>query len=320
MYNSMNLWIAITLAPRTDPTIGRVLDSMQNIYNIHNSQRLQWWIHIIAEPGVRKPHSKKRIRMHKNPNKLWCFKNWMHSLEKMVSFWYDYIWINQDDMLVNNEWLNEALKFMKGKKNIAINCYTSIRQQMYSGIVYKKGWNINDRGWNTRWASFLMPREVAIKLLDSKFLKSHLLAREDNQQVDNAVSQALEEIGVTQWMYNPSITTHIWGESTIDHKDFFVNQRCDAPCEPIYWYCIDWATMPNIDKHFDHIIQLNSKDQKGIMEAITNTPGYWIILAPYIEYPETYVIKCIRDLKALGNKAIISHWWYFIKPDEIDQK
>lgn len=306
--SALDLWVAITLAPRTDPTIDRVVDSMEGINNIH----------IFAEPGTYLLD--KRLQVHSNKEKLWCFKNWMATLQSMVDRKYEYIRITQDDMLVNKEWFDEALKFIDHKDDIAINCYTSIRQQMYSGIVYKKWWNINDRGWNTRWASFLFPREVAIKLLNSKFLRSHMLWREANQQVDNAVSQALEEIGVTQWMYNPSITTHIWGESTIDHKDFFVNQRCDAPCEPIYAYCLDWATMPNIENHVDHIVQLNSKDHKGIMEHITNTPWYWIILAPYIDYPETYVIKCIRDLKGLWNKAILSHRWYFIKPDEVDEK
>lgn len=301
------LWLAITTAPRDSETLQDVIDSYGPDHDIH----------IFAEPWVTKPKN-KNIIFHKNKKKQWCFGNWISTLKSMVDMKYDLIWINQDDMIL--EWyITTAISFMVSNPNAVVNFYTSIRQDQVQKTIYKQSRNLNNRWRNTRGISLMLTKEQAQAILNHPLTISHKLWYTKNQQLDSIISAVIKDLWYEHRYYNPSLTTHIGHKSTVEHADFYVNQRLQSPTEPIYWYVV-WDHIPqDLYKHFD-IIKLFSPDQEAeIIEAITHTPWYGFILSDKLAYAPDYVIQSIANLKKIWN-SVLSYRYYTINSQGIEEK
>lgn len=303
----MKLWIAITTAPRDNWTLKDVVDSIKHID-----------IHIFAEPSSEIIDYAK-INYHQNKERKWCFGNRIYTLQEMVNLWYDVIWINQDDMVFEGD-INEALKTVSD--DIVVNMYTSIRQQEAQKILYKRWRNLNNRWRTTRWASFMMTRKVAKQILNHPLIKSHTIGYSKNQQVDSIVSAVISDLEIEHRLYNPSFTRHIGKQSTVEHTDFYVNQKVDQPSETVNAYVVwtKWSNHNRYERNFNKVFYFKPTEQKELIEAITHTPGYWFILSNTLAYSYDYVINSIRNIKQIGKDSILSYRYYTINSQWIEEK
>jgi len=321
----MNLWIGITTAPRKDSTLDVVLESILDQYDKYS-------VLVFAEPNTQIDKTAEDYNFNvwyiHNEKQLWCVWNRVNTLKYFIEETKaEYIRINQDDFRLEPWALEKAMKVVN--ENTVVNMYTSIRQEMHQWIIYKDWRNLNDRAWHTRWSSYIMHRDIAQRVLDAPFFRTHQYTYSRNQQLDNALWQVLADLWVTNLYHNPSLTTHIGDSSTIGHKDFLVNKTASKVCDKVIGYIIDdWERRDHVDhniddraksieRQFDELYLISAHkakiaDQLHIVETVQKTPWYWFLLSPWVNYPQSYV----KDVLEWMNKkkwACTTYAWFSLE-------
>lgn len=148
-----------------------------------------------------------------------CFKHYYRVLTDLVNNTdADIIGIFADDILYKPGWIEKAT----GKLNDESIGY--VAAYVPKGLARRNGWDNKgwyelNGGWNNVYGGgFLFRKEVALKVLEHPFILNHLNNYEKNQQIDLAIPEAINQMGLRQLFPIPSFIDHIGLASTIGHE------------------------------------------------------------------------------------------------------
>jgi len=212
----MKTTIGITWYPRK----GEVFQQMQHSIKFDNC--------IVYPDGVEFPHRTdfevRNLGDHKG-----CFKHYHRVLTDLCETDSDIVGILPDDIIFKDGWLELAHNQFKKNPYIGYLALFTPRG-MGNGIKHSMGWNEIKGGWATSWGGgYLYERKTAKKILKHPFILDHLENYEANQQIDHAIPEAVHQMGLFQFIHNPSLLKHIGTHSTIGHTH---RRKLD---EPLNW-------------------------------------------------------------------------------------
>jgi hypothetical protein len=149
-----------------------------------------------------------------------CFKHYYRTLEDLCKTDADVIGCFSDDMLYFKDWLSIAhQQFKRDPYTGYLACFTPRGVAKRFGFTHRKGWHQINGGWASSWGGgYLFKRKTAIKILKHPFIQQHLKNYEANQQIDHAIPEAVHQMGLHQYLHNPSLMQHIGKFSTIGHQ------------------------------------------------------------------------------------------------------
>lgn len=210
------LAIAITTAPRRQPTLKRTLLSLREAG--FNEE-----VHVFAEPGTidrldfeRLDDSRQSV-LHQNAFTRGCFDNWKWALEwLLIGTESPWLMILQDDVI----WQPDAAEILRAKMMDRQDLKTGFLSPYTSRVVVEEsftdGWNASHAGWGFWGAlAFCMPRIGAKELLKHPRFAWHAGTR----QVDAVVAASMLELERPIFIHLPSLADHIGTTSTIGRGD-----------------------------------------------------------------------------------------------------
>lgn len=233
-------FVAVTTAPRKDPTIQECL---QSIY------RCGWEPIIFAEPGSVTIEDYKYVY---NSERLGAWHNWLKTMRASLGTDAKYILSVQDDSLFHpdSRKLVEQLMWPSNKVGF-ISLYTAKHySQNLSGEMKPIGLNriITSALWGA--CALVFPRNVVEQILDHPLTNNWMgvpprnlsdaekyrLQQEKKdkpyliQNVDTLIGQVLNGIGLEMWCIDPSPVKHIAVYSSIGHADNNTGKRNCLRC------------------------------------------------------------------------------------------
>ncbi len=214
----IDLSIAILTAPRLKDTARRMLLGMRFVTNRPEV------IHLFAEPGSVFPDL-DFIEVHQNERTMGCFRNFdqahRYLIEETDSEW---ILVMSDDVKYRESWIVRAEEYVNKLKHSPdfgyLALYTPVgMKQFFSRNPHKEIIYLN-RGWGKGgWGGlYLMRRETAQRMINTKVYQNHKDTYTKNQQFDECVKEAFMELGLDQFYVNPSLFDHVGMTSTIGHN------------------------------------------------------------------------------------------------------
>lgn len=144
-----------------------------------------------------------------------CFRHYYRVLSDLCNSDAEYVAVMSDDVLYAPKWHETAISAMiEGAGFVA--CYTP------EGLRKRNGWGKGIHeikgGWASSWGgSYLMKREVAKKVLNHPYFINHRDNYDKNQQIDHALPNCINLMGLKQLFLVPSLIDHIGFTSTIGH-------------------------------------------------------------------------------------------------------
>lgn len=233
-------FVAVTTAPRKDPTIQECL---QSIY------RCGWEPIVFAEPGSVTVEDYKYVY---NSERLGAWHNWLKTMRASLCTDAKYILSVQDDSLFHpdSRKLVEQLMWPSNKIGF-ISLYTAKHySQNLSGEMKPIGLNrlITSALWGA--CALVFPRNVVEQILEHPLTNNWMgvpprnlsdaekyrLQQEKKdkpyliQNVDTLIGQVLNGIGLEMWCIDPSPVKHIAVYSSIGHADNNTGKRNCLRC------------------------------------------------------------------------------------------
>ena len=146
-----------------------------------------------------------------------CFKHYYRALFDLCESDADVVGVFSDDVLLAKDWQSKAIQ--QFNKNPYIGCLALYTPKGMSTLAKRNGWNEIKGGWAKSWGGgYLYKRETAKQILQHPFVLNHLNNYEKNQQIDHAIPEAVHQMGLFQYIHNPSLMQHIGKFSTIGHQ------------------------------------------------------------------------------------------------------
>jgi hypothetical protein len=214
----MDLAIAMTTAPRKEPTVKRSIASLRRA-------GFEETVHVFAEPGSfghGLPEDPK-LEIHMNDVKRGCFQNWKYAVTKMLELSpAPWILIVQDDAI----WQRGSADILKSRMAVQQDRRTGFLSLYASSANVKgnfqRGWNATDAGWGFWGAVALCLKRVAAEeLLQQK----HFVAHKGPQQVDAIVAKSMLALKRPCYIHVPSMVDHIGNTSTIGNGGISQGRR-----------------------------------------------------------------------------------------------
>jgi len=233
-------YVAVTTAPRKDPTIQQCLDSIANC---------GWNPIVFAEPGSVNIESHHCIT---NSERLGAWHNWLKTMRAALCTNAKYILSVQDDSLFHPDSKKLVEQLMWPSNNVGfISLYTAKHySQNLSGEMKPVGLNrlITSSLWGA--CALVFPRDVVQQILDHPLTQNWTgippknltdrqkldLIKEKKekpyliQNVDTLIGQVLNGIGLEMWCIDPSPVQHIAVYSSIGHADTNTGKRNCLRC------------------------------------------------------------------------------------------
>lgn len=219
----MEVRIAYTLAPRNTMYINHSIASL----------RAAWFserINIFAEPWeytIDKHEWEVILRVAEE--KFWCFKNYHRAVINTLLDDYDwYVMILQDDFIFEPGMRKTVEDFIKKIEEYdwwVDLWYLCLGTPFTYPDIHRYWWNSSSLWRWSRLALYLMHSSTMREMIKHPFYMNHLENYEANKQVDACVSETLLQMGKQMFFHNPSLATHVWEESSVDHFDPYVNMK-----------------------------------------------------------------------------------------------
>lgn len=209
---------AIITAPREQPTL------MQSVKSF--TENMKERVHIFAEPGNYELPQNQII--HHNSKKLGAFKNYHNALSWLVNHSNKrFVCVLLDDMIYSPKAmaiLNHGL--LRGQRPYAAYSLITIKQDVtISNEEVVSGWIEVDPGWWGWGGNFVLPIDVARKIIKTKFYQNHLHNYTKNEQIDGCMYESFRELGLKSFVHNPSLSQHIGETSTLNHGELTENRK-----------------------------------------------------------------------------------------------
>jgi len=233
-------YVAVTTAPRKDPTLKQCLDSIN---------ACGWNPIVFAEPGSASIEDYPCIT---NSERLGAWHNWLKTMRAALCTDAKYILSVQDDSLFHPDSKKLVEQLMWPTNNVGfISLYTAKHySQNLSGEMKPVGLNrlITSSLWGA--CALVFPRDVVQQILDHPLTqnwtgiapktltdkqKLDLLKEKKEkpyliQNVDTLIGQVLNGIGLEMWCIDPSPVQHIATYSSIGHADNNTGKRNCLRC------------------------------------------------------------------------------------------
>jgi hypothetical protein len=211
-----SLAIAMTTAPRRQPTLERALVSLRKAGFRED-------VHLFVEPGTPLRLDDERTRVHENSSTRGCFGNWRHALKQLLSCTRArWLLVVQDDAIWSPgsaDVLRDEMLSRQKMRTGFLSPYVTAKDVLEE---FDEGWNECRAGWLFWGAlSFCMKRDVAEELLQHSRFVSH----QGTQQVDAVVAASMLDLGFPSFVHVPSLVDHIGETSTLREDDFAAGLR-----------------------------------------------------------------------------------------------
>jgi len=204
-----SLVIAMTTAPRREPTLDRAIDSLR-------AAGFDEDLHLFTEPGAPITGNDERTIVHAHPELQGCFRNWRSAARHLASITDDTSWILivQDDAI----WSPGAAEILRAQMRSRCSLPTGFLSPYVIGKDVPRGapdgWTECRAGWNFWGALALcMKRDATLALLAHPRFVHH----PTNQQVDAVVAASMIDLGRPSFVHVPSLVDHVGMTSTLGH-------------------------------------------------------------------------------------------------------
>ena len=206
----MNLTIGVTWVPRPSETLP--LTSFTFDRNAH---------FIIYPDGHRLPWDMSDFEQRLLGNQAGCFRHWHRVLTDLVNNTdSDFVGIIPDDVSFVNGIAEKAIEPLQTDRDGYTALYTPAGMSQRSArLRLGSGWCEIKGGWGKSWGGcYVFRRPIAERLIRHPRTIRHLNEYKRNQQIDAIVPEVMYQLGLRQWMHNPSLCEHVGLTSTIGHK------------------------------------------------------------------------------------------------------
>lgn len=203
--------IGIITAPRDKDMIGTTVPSIREAGFVEP-------IHVFAEPDTFIPNID--VEVHQNIERLGCFGNYHNALKWLIENGdKPYIVVLSDDFLYSK---NTCVRLLSRLYDMEHDwgyhaLYTPAGMRYLMKI--KRGWNEVKGGWKKSYGGlYVFQRHIAEKIINHDFYVDHLANYKANQQIDHCIPEVCHQMGLEQYIHNPSFANHIGFQSTIGHN------------------------------------------------------------------------------------------------------
>ena len=176
--------------------------------------------HIIYPDGHRLPWVMDEYEQRTLGNQAGCFRHWYRVLTDLVNNTdSDYVGIIPDDVIFKEPILSKAIEPLQTDRDGYAALYTPSGMVMRSArLRLGSGWCEIRGGWGKSWGGcYVFRRSVAERIIKHPRTIRHLNEYKRNQQIDAIVPEVMYQLGLRQWMHNPSLCNHVGMTSTIGH-------------------------------------------------------------------------------------------------------
>lgn len=227
----MTKWVvAVTTAPRKEPTLHTCLDSLKGC---------GWSPIVFAEPDS----LKSDCQTINNPKRLGVWHNWLSAAKYCLNNTdADTIMTVQDDTLFHPDSKRFAEKILWPSSNVGfVSLYTSKAYSMQGDFLRQRG--VNQIACPILWGAccLIFPRKVLSDIVEHPIAKKWLgvinsvneaafhLHTEHPELIaddDTAIARIVNNMRRTMWFVDPSPVEHIGKESTINYGTNSGNRNC----------------------------------------------------------------------------------------------
>lgn len=207
-----NTQIAIRYFPRKAETIQKSVD------NLRKSGYEETLI-VFADgtaPNLKDSNSDIRVLPH-----VGCFKNFARAFETVINETdKKYLAVLSDDIEYRRNFLNFCVNKIDERQTGYCALYTP------KGLGLRNKWERNSVGWQevkggfySSWGGgYVFRKEIAKRILESRYFKNHLANYGKNQQIDHCIPECCHRLRLKQYFHSPSLLKHIGYTSTIGHS------------------------------------------------------------------------------------------------------